>query len=271
MSSKKQDNSIAVAKITLIGTIIVAFISLIGNLILGYWQLKPNTATEPPLTPVSMTGIQQISTTVSSPQPTITMTRVLNMPAPTDNSASESETLNLSIMKGVAIELFDRQLVITIYDYSWSKKKTTFGISTPGFPEEVHIDQTIMDRSSYTQNGTFEVVVTGFPGSSGGPELAVTRLQTPSIPLPQSQHVSACKNETTSVFDNSLILGGTTVTSDTNLVSFEVFAPGHNTQQVENQPAGKKFTYQGVGNYEIQIMDVSPQSECVGFAVRRLK
>jgi len=47
--SKKTPNTITVAKITVVGTIIVAIISLIGNLMLGYWQfiLKPGEAEKP--------------------------------------------------------------------------------------------------------------------------------------------------------------------------------------------------------------------------------
>ena len=61
--TKNVQNTFAITKITVIGTIIVAIISLVGNLVLGYWQfiLKPSEANQPTPTPnTTSLAIEQI-------------------------------------------------------------------------------------------------------------------------------------------------------------------------------------------------------------------
>jgi hypothetical protein len=62
--AKKSQDTIEVAKITMIGAIVVAVISLVGNLVLGYWQfiLKPSEVDQAETTQKSTSlAIEKIS------------------------------------------------------------------------------------------------------------------------------------------------------------------------------------------------------------------
>lgn len=220
------------------------------------------------LVPNYPTATPQIRSTTSILLPAVTIIGITDTPTPTLVPAPASETKMVS--KATTGVFFDNELIITVYQASWEEKKTTFGISSPGFTEDLYTDQVVSNRVLYIKNGTYEIAVTGFSDFYDVAEFTVTRLESPKFIIPTNETITVCKNDSETVFNKSLTISLIKSPWDENKVSFTVFAPGKVANQIENQPVGSKFRYEESGKYEIQIMKKSDFYECATFTIWRL-